>query len=557
MHPGTFSTKITSIRSAPGRRGDPTLRQTSRSLVVWIVGVACAVVASAAPGPQPDATEVAPGTPIVSVRIVRHDVFDLDDPATSARAYRWVDALHVVTHEAFIRSLLLFKEGDTLDPLSLAESELILRGTGFLNPVTITAHPAPGGAEVVVETRDQWTIALDLTYDVSGNRSRAGGSISDDNLLGTGNMVLFGRSSDPERTSTTVGYKDLTLLGTRWQADLRSTTSTDGFNRSVGIQYPFFSLKTPRAGGIAWRQDDSTQYLWSSAKRGVKGAADTRNFEAWFGLRLRGKGIRTDRLIFGAFGERALFGEWRRADGSPYPRPADRNLIGPELGWDHETFRWKVVQGFRSWQRQEDLPLGPNWRVTAGLSSPAFGGDRSRLRYHATFDVGRWRQRTYMWAITDLIGRVESGHLANAVSHFELGGAMTGKAGFRLRAAADLGRNLDGDRQLTLGADTGLRGYDPNRFDGTSRLITNVEWRHRLTGEFLHVAVLGMTTFADAGKTWGARVGPSSGGWRGDVGAGLLIEITRAAVVRILRFEAALPDHGGGPIFQITTQSLF
>jgi len=44
--------------------------------------------------------------------------------------------------------------GDSLDPLRLAESELILRGTGFLNPVTISAHPAPGGAEVVVETRD-------------------------------------------------------------------------------------------------------------------------------------------------------------------------------------------------------------------------------------------------------------------------------------------------------------------------------------------------------------------------------------------------------------------
>ena len=519
---------------------------------MWLVGALCLLAVTAA-----GAEEVPPGTPIVSVRIERHDVFDLDDPATSARPYRWVDALHALTREKFIRSILLFQVGDPLDPLRLAESELLLRGTGFLNPVTISAHPVPGGAEVVVETRDQWTIGVDIAYDVSGNRKKSGVSLSDDNLLGTGKSVLFGMVSDPERRSTTLGYKDLTFLGGRWQIELKDTESSDGFARFLRVQYPFFALKTPRAGGVEWRQAASQGYLWSNAHQSVKGAADTRDFEAWFGMRLPGEGIRTDRLIVGVFGERARFGEWRRTDGSPYPRPADRDLMGAEVGWEHQTFRWQVVQGFRSWHRQEDLPLGPNWRVTTGLSTPTLGGDRTRLRYRGSFDVGRWRERTYMWAIADVAGRFESGNLANAITRLELGGAMIGNAGFRLRAAADLGHALDGDRQLTLGADTGLRGYDPNSFDGTSRIVTNVEWRHRLTGELLHVAVLGLTIFADAGRTWGARVGPSSDGWRSDVGAGLLWEITRASVVRIVRLEVAFPDRGGGPVFQVTRQSLF
>lgn len=523
----------------------------------WVVGAAWALAALAAADAATGAGEVAPGTPIVAVRIERHDIYDLDDPATSGRAYRWIDALHALTRENFIRSLLLFRVGDALDPLRLAESELILRGTGFLNPVTISAYPVPGGAEVVVETRDQWTIGLDFTYDVSGNRERSGGSISDDNLLGTGKSVLLDFSSDPERTSKTVGYKDLTFFGSRWQLDLKYTTSSDGFARFLRVQYPFYALKTPRAGGVEWREESSEGHLWSEGERSVKGAADSRDFEAWFGLRLPGEDIRTDRLIVGLFGERARFGEWRRTDGSPYPRPADRDLLGAEVGWEHQTFRWQVVQGFRSWNRQEDLPLGPNWRVTTGFSSPALGGDRPRLRYRAALDVGRWRERTYMWAHADLTGRVERGQLANALTHLELGGAMTGKAGFRLRAAADLGHELDGERQLTLGADTGLRGYDPNSFDGTSRTVANVEWRRRLTGEFLHIAVLGLTAFADTGKTWGARVGPSSEGWRSDVGAGVLLEITRASVVRIVRLEVAFPDRGGPPVFQITSQSLF
>ena len=209
----------------------------------------------------------------------------------------------------------------------------------------------------------------------------------------------------PSAAARRLGYKDLTVWGGRWQVDLKYTMSTDGSARFLRVQYPFFALKTPRAGGVEWRQDCLPGALVVGGEAECPGAADARDFEAWYGLRLPGEGIRTDRLIVGVFGERALFGEWHRIDGSPYPRPADRDLIGPEVGWEHQTFRWKVVQGFRSWNRQEDLPLGPNWRVTAGLSSPAFGGDRQRLRYRASFDVGRWRERTYMWAIANLIGR--------------------------------------------------------------------------------------------------------------------------------------------------------
>lgn len=501
--------------------------------------------------------DVAPGTPIVAVRIERHDIYDLDDPETSARAYRWVDAAHALTREKFIRSLLLFEVGDLLDPLRLAESELLLRGTGFLNPVTISAHPVAGGAEVVVVTRDQWTIGVDVSYDSSGNSKKSGGSISDDNFLGWGKGVNFEMESDSERSSTTLGYKDLTFLDSRWQIDLENTSSSDGYGRFLRVQYPFFSLATPRSAGVAWHQGSSREPLWAEAKRVARGYVDNREFEGWFGVRLPGEGIRTDRLLFGVFGERALFGEWEWADGTPYPPPADRDLMGVEVGWEHQTFRWQLVQGFRSWQRQEDLPLGPNWRVTTGISLPELGGDRTRLRYRASFDLGRWRERTYLWAIADLSGRYEEDGLANAVNHLELGGAMIGKAGLRLRAAADFGNHLDGERQLTLGADVGLRGYDPNSFDGTSRVVANLEWRHRLTAEFLHAAVLGLTAFVDGGKSWGARVGPSTDGWRGDAGVGLLLEVTRASTVRILRLEIAYPDRGGEPVFQVTTQSLF
>ena len=521
-------------------------------LAAFLFGLAVAGVrADAAPG------DVAPGTPIVAVLIDRHDVFDLDDPGTSAWPYRWADALHIVTREDFIRSLLLFRVGDRIDPVQLAESEIILRGTGFLNPVTISARAVPGGAEVVVETHDQWTTGVSISFGMSGARRHAGFGLSEDNLLGMGKSLMFDVSSDPERTSTTFRYKDLTLFHSRWQLTLEHQSSSDGSMDHLRVEYPFFSLTTPRAGGVDWSRNESTMYLFSDTERRVAGDVNMRTWEVWGGIRLTGTGLRTNRLLVGAFGDQALFSNWQSLYGPTYPQPLDRNLVGPEAGWDHQTFRWKLVQGFRAWLRQEDLPLGPNWTLTTGLSLPLFGGDRIRFRYHGVFQSGQFKDRTYTWQRVDLSGRFESGSFANAITHLEVGGALTGKAGLRVRVAADLGHNLDGERQLTLGADVGLRGYDPNTFDGTSRVITNLEWRHRITGELLHVAAIGLTGFADAGKSWAARVGPSTDGWRGDVGAGILMELTRASLVRILRLEVAVPDRGHKPVYLITTDSLF
>ena len=523
---------------------------------IVLAGLLCALVLT---GARADAApeDVAPGTPIVAVLIDRHDVFDLDDPETSAWPYRWADALHIMTREDLIRSLLLFQVGDRVDPMQLTESEIILRATGFLNPVKITARPVPGGAEVVVETHDQWTTGVSISFGVSGDRRYAGFGLSEDNLLGMGKSLMFDVKSDPERTSTTFRYKDLTLFHSRWQLELAHQSSSDGSMDHLRVEYPFFSLMTPRSAGVDWSRNESTMYLFSDTERRVTGDANIRTWEVWGGIRLPGEGVRTNRLLVGAFGEQALFRNWQSLYGPPYPQPLDRNLVGPEAGWDHETFRWKLVQGFRAWLRQEDLPLGPNWTFTTGLSLPLLGGDSIRLRYHGVFASGQFKGRTYTWQRVDLSGRFESGRFANAITHLEVGGALTGAAGLRVRVAADLGYALDGERQLTLGADVGLRGYDPNTFDGTSRVITNLEWRHRITGELLHVAAIGLTGFADAGKSWAARVGPSTEGWRGDVGAGILMELTRASLVRILRFEVAFPDQGHKPVYLITTDSLF
>ena len=517
--------------------------------------VSALVLIAAAATPNP--AEVPAGTPIVAIVVVRDDIFDTSDPPTSAWPYRWANALHVLTRERYIRSLLLIREGDPLDPARLAESERILRDTGFLSPVTITARPTPGGAVVTVRTHDEWTTLAGLSFGLAGNRHHVGGSLAEDNFLGWGKQLLVEYDSSTERTTTTLRYKDSLFLGSRWRLEVQHKKLSDGKDDELTFEYPFYALATPRAGGVAWQHTNLTEYLYVGKHHAVQGQALTDGFQLWGGLRMPWDSDTTDRLTLGVFKDKVGFSDWVTTSGQAYPTPVGHDMQGVLIGWDHQVDRWRVVSGFRAWQRQEDIPLGPNWTVMAGVSLPAMGGDRTRVKLNGALNLGFIVGRQYSWVNLGGSGRLERGALDNQVTHVDAGTSRTGDVGWRARVSADLGHNLDGDQQLALGADTGLRGWDPDYFDGTSRAVANLEWRHVLTGEVLHLGIIGGVVFVDAGKTWAPRVGPSTDGVRKDAGVGLLIESTRAALLRVIRLEVALPDRGGKAVFLISGTSLF
>lgn len=501
---------------------------------------------------------VAPGAPIVAIRVIRHDVFDTDEPATSSWPYRAANALHVITRENYIRSLLLFREGDPLDAHALAESARLLRASGFLSPVFITAKPAAGGAEVTVETRDQWTTEAGLSVDIAGGQNDLYVRFEEENFLGWGKQVGVGWRSDPERDTLILRYGDPLLLGTRWQLAAEYQDASDGSVEAFRLTYPFYALATARAAGFDWRHQRRTEYLWSEGEKAVEGRADIERLSLWGGIRLPSGPSVTNRLTIGLFSEQSEFADWQRLDGGDYPDPENLDLSGVQIGFRQIADRWEVVTGLQSWWRQEDVPLGPNWRVELGLATPTLGADRRALLVNGDLYVARLANRRYRWLAVGLTGRLEEERgLVNTVSRLEVGASQVGDSALRGRLVVDLGHELDLDRQLTLGADVGLRGWEPNTFDGTSRAVLNLEWRRRLTGEVLHVAVLGFEAFVDTGATWDARVGRTTDGVRANVGVGLLAELTRASIVRVARLEVGFPDDGSGPVVILTTQSLF
>ncbi len=101
----------------------------------------------------------------------------------------WFDksanSLHVNTKHRIVRGDLLFKEGDAINPLVIAESEAFLRNTEYIHDARIQIDSIPGTrqADITVVVRDVFSLGVSLHY-LSFNGMDV--ELFDKNFLGIG-----------------------------------------------------------------------------------------------------------------------------------------------------------------------------------------------------------------------------------------------------------------------------------------------------------------------------------------------------------------------------------
>ena len=512
----------------------------------------------ALPAVSPADDENLDGLPIIAIHIDRNKIFDTSDPKTSAWFYRWANALHIVSKEDFIRSMLLFTEGDPYSASAAAESARILRFLGIINPVDIRARRVEGGVDVKVTTHDRWSLQVGAQAGLFGSRSSYSLDLEENNLAGWGKAVRVGYGKDNERDTWSYRYFDPNVFSSRWRVLLEHANFSDGSRDQVRIDRPFYSLTTPWAWGVEASQEDLIEHLYSMSESVVSGGKESENARVWGGARLPGKSVITRRLTAGWLHRRDLYSDWEwEDDGSPYPTPEDLIVDGPMISYEQIADRFIVVEGFRAWTAQEDVAFGPNFALTTVFSSPSFGGDRKRLLTaagaHAAGRRGKWLFLGDAW----FSGRLEEGEVRNLVAGFQVGAAQIGPRGWQARLLVEDSRRLDLNRQLTLGADLGLRGWDPDYFDGTGRALLNIQWRRLIKERVLGLFSVGVVVFTDAGASWDPRVGPDTDGIRLDAGVGLLFDLANLSRSNLLRIDVAMPDDGSGPTITVSTSTIF
>lgn len=536
-------------------------RIRNQGLVVGLVAAGLGVLLPAAPvaaadGAQgcalaPEELEAA-GARIRAITIDNQNIFAVDTPEEDKALFHLMNRLHVMTRPEVVRNQLLFDEGDPYEAQAVEESGRILRRTNYLYEARIeVVYCDTEAVDLVVHTRDVWTLKPGFSVSRSGGENRVGLDLEDQNFLGTGSTLRFSRSVDEERRSSEIGFSDANFGG-RWIAiDAAVADNSDGHLAAFSLARPFYSLDTRRALGGRVLDERREDLVYALGDEIGRYRHDIEYLNLFVG---RSAGLRdgwVQRWIAGAvYDER----EFANVNDSLDPAlvPADRKLVYPYIEYQLIEDDFLRTENLDQIQRVEDVRLGADVRIGLGLVSSGLGADRSGVVFNARASWGQGDPIAHLWSFaTSATGRIEDTELRNAV----FGG--TARWYFRqserwllfTSLRADIGVELDLDNPIEIGGDDGLRGYPLRYQRGERRAQFTIEQRYFTDYYLWRLFRVGGAVFFDAGRVWGDDpFGSENLGLLRDVGFGLRLGSTRSSIGKMIHIDVAFPLDGDDSI---------
>jgi len=467
--------------------------------------------------------------------------------------FKLANLLHIDTKPEVIRRELLVHEGDPADPFLIEESERNLRALQYIRQVKILTVPAPDGqVDLVVLTQDTWTTQPRADFTFGGGSHRTSFGLVETNVLGYGKKVRLLYRSGIDRSSSLFEYDDPRVLGSRWSASGDYQDTSDGRIAEGILQYPFFSLETPWAGGGGYSSRREQDRVFDHF--GDEIARFDRKLES---LTLRA-GHRLEISDADTVWRSGLF--YKRSEEKFAPtnssspadlQPLDRRESQPGVFLHREAVNFVREQHLNLFDRIEDLNLGNIFDLEIGYSSRALDALADEPILTASdrqgFDFGTGR-KVFVYGF--LTGRHHDGDLRNAAVDLE------GISFYRWhllvehtlvsRVKLDLARNLDRDTQLFLGNFNGLRGFDVRQFVGEKRFIFNLEDRLFFVNDLFHLVSLGAVVFFDSGYVWSRNQGVDFRRMATSAGIGLRIDAPRGSGEALFRLDIGVPLTDGG-----------
>jgi outer membrane protein assembly factor BamA len=488
------------------------------------------------------------GAVIGAIRLERMNVFDLSIPAENNALYRLANRLHVLTREDVIRQQLLFRPGDPYSARLIEESERLLRANGFFYDARIRAESIQNGTvNLVVTTRDVWTLLPGFSLSRKGGENRLRVSVSEENLFGTGARIKLAYIDDVDRESTSLEYADRNLGNSWWSLYANVAKNSDGDSQSLALQRPFYSLDTPWSSGISLFSGDAETRFYDLGNEVAEYRAERRIANAFYGWSSGLQGHWVKRLRAGLSFEEYRFSTTEQQL-LPQLLPADRKLAYPWVGIEVLEDRYQTSNNRDQIERTEDFFMGLRMLAQLGIANRAFGADRNALPFNASVSRGFGSINSSALLVRSTVhGRIEGSDVVNALwqTDSRYYRQLSDKSLFFTTLSVALGDDLDLDQPLELGGDSGLRGY-PLRYQvGDTRVLASAEYRYFTDWYPFRLARVGGAVFADIGRTYGSNpAGGSNLGWLKNVGVGLRFMPTRASGREIVHLDLAFPLDG-------------
>ena len=485
---------------------------------------------------------------IRKIHITRLDVFDESNPKENNRFYRLANRIHILTREDIIKRLLLFREGDLLDERLIRESERLLRAQQYLYDADIRpVNVCEGEVELEVIARDVWSLTVDASIDRAGGETDYSFGLRNTNMLGRGAAFSIRREEDSGRDATEFFYNSRNFRGSRIATHLAYTDLEDGSAKRVHVALPFYALDVRRAWTLFFNESDETETQYFRGKDLSEVRHDATDYLASYGF---SKGIRDGRVDRWSFGVRHQESSFRAAGGKlppPASFPGNRKLTWPFLQLSIIEDRFQQRVNLDQIYRTEDINTGYQLFMRMGVATEFLGSDADRAVVEGNYS-------------DTLIADEKSllGHRLGWQGYYNLDGSKTEdmvinyalrylrnlkpKVSMLVRFEAVWSDNLNTNRQIVLGGNTGARAFDNHLQTGDRKVLLTLERRHFTDYHFLNLIRMGWVAFMDAGRAWDPDVpDPLADDYLANLGLGLRLASSKSDVGRFLHLDLAFP----------------
>jgi len=521
------------------------IRAARFALLISLAGSAPALPAVPTAVPIPD---WAAGRTLRIREVVVHpgDVFDLSEGDNFL--YETANFLHVTTRRKVIQREVLIRPGDTLDWHLIEDTERRLRDLRFIASARIeVCLVSDDEVDVHVWTRDKFSLRAEIGGSFVGGASKGRLSIGEQNLFGLGKAVKLSVVRGSEKDYEHIKYADPQLFGTKLEFRTTLAHSDEGEMQSAGIGLPFRSIDSAWSFGVGGKSERSEANYYDG---GIHDSTDVPQ-------RIRdGSGFVTYRWgpRYDKFSATLSLDLDDRDYGTPEGPDAAAIDVPPHAltttallryGWE-KTWEFRKETGLDTLTQVEDIPLGFNVGATAGPVARREWNDGTRWRLGHGLDaavaMAPWEDHI---AVLQASGFAREG--GGKYAGWRAGGFYhhywKGLPWQTLAASVAFETVYEGDdlpAQLTLGEESGLRGYDAREFSGQKRFRASFEDRIHTPLEVLSVR-FGAVAFADFGYVWDRGEAMRMSDIKKSVGIGLRIGSRPLLASQVIRIDIAFP----------------
>jgi outer membrane protein assembly factor BamA len=499
------------------------------------------------------------------ITVVIHPIFSEEE--RTGWIYKTADELHIDTKPYVIERLLPFKKGERVHKRMLKEAGRILRRQGFLRDAKVSWEPSETGEgiDVTVETWETWTLVPTVDVSREGGVTEYAYGIEDDNLLGHGIRATLEYFKEDDRSGYTFIMASDVSTEHHIQAAIALSNNSDGEQYSVSIKKPFYTLEDKWSAGAYYNSQKLRDTIYSNDEAVNIFEQDIDAYDLSYGISQGLSGQHSLRYLFGYSQDKNYFKPLADTVALPY----DRGLEYFWAGLEYQEDDFIQTNNLYLIGRTEDVQLGWYQRLILGYNTSELGKEKGV--------IGFWKGR--------YVAKPDDDHLFHFFGNASSEGNSIDNLGNYLGRTSYYGmgfehfyhsspehiwyskvhyRGADNhyiDRPISLGGESGLRGYPLEYQNGEESFLVNFERRFYPGTTWFKLLNVGYAGFIDAGRVSGNTLYPNQeDGTLVSAGVGLRLFIARSSGRKVINIDLASPlnsDYLSGVDLSITLKASF